>query len=97
MIKNSSTIVLPQWNAKLTELGLSMRIMPRDVSTRWNSTYNMLDFSIAYREALDALTADRNVKLWKFELHNDEWEAAEKLRDTLLVPCFLLIIFCLIF
>ena len=32
-IKNSFTILLPQWNTKLKELGLSIRMMPRDVST----------------------------------------------------------------
>ena len=34
--------------------------MPRDVSTRWNSTYDMLDFAITYRAALDKLTGDRD-------------------------------------
>jgi hypothetical protein len=87
-MKNSSTIILPQWNMKLKELGLSIRMMPRDVSTRWNSTYDMLDFSIAYRSALDSITANRGLNLRQFELDNEEWKAAEKLRDTLLV-CFI--------
>ena len=59
----------------------------RDVSTRWNSTYDMLDFSITYRSALDSMAANRDLNLRKFELDNEEWKAAEKLRDTLLV-CF---------
>ena len=86
-MKNSSTIILPQWNMKLKELGLGIRMMPRDVSTRWNSTYDMLDFSITYRSALDSMAANRDLSLRKFELDNEEWKAAEKLRDTLLV-CF---------
>ena len=59
--------------------------MPRDVSTRWNSTFDMLDFAISYHEAIDALTANRLLKLRRFELDNEEWEVAERLRDTLRV------------
>jgi hypothetical protein len=87
-MKNSSTIILPQWMDKLKELGLDIRIMPRDVSTRWNSTYDMLDFAVTYRSALDAMTANHGLNLRKFELDNEEWIAAEKLRDTLKV-CFI--------
>jgi hypothetical protein len=87
-MKNSSTIILPQWNLKLEELGLDIRMMPRDVSTRWNSTYDMLDFSIDYRSALDAMTANRGLNLRQYELDNEEWIVAEKLRDLLKV-CFI--------
>ena len=84
-IKNSSTILLPQWNAKLEELGLNVCIMPRDVSTRWNSTFNMLDFAINYRTALDAMTSNRDLSLRKYELEDNEWAIAEHLRDMLKV------------
>ena len=72
----------------LNEIGLPSRIMPCNVSTRWNSTFDMLDFAISYCEAIDALTANRLLKLWQFELDNEEWEVSEQLRDTLLV-CFI--------
>jgi hypothetical protein len=83
--------------AKLDELGLPPRMMPRDVSTRWNSTYDMLKFAITYRSALDAMTANRNLKLRNFELDNDEWNSAEKLRDTLRVRTFPLLLFSFLF
>ena len=49
----------------------------------------MLDFAITYRSALDATTANHGLNLRKFELDNEEWVAAEKLRDTLEV-CFII-------
>lgn len=57
--------------------------MPRDVSTRWNSTYDMLKFALDYRVALDAITGERDMKLWKYELKDTEWHIAGQLRDIL--------------
>jgi hypothetical protein len=82
-IKNSSTLLLPQWRTKLKELGMKVRIMPCDVSTRWNSTFDMLDFAIAYRAPLDDLASNRDFNLRKYELDDDEWAVAIHLRDTL--------------
>ncbi|KIL60458.1 hypothetical protein M378DRAFT_45632, partial [Amanita muscaria Koide BX008] len=48
-IVNSSTILLPAWKSTLRGLGLRERLMPCDVATRWNSTFDMLDFAIQYR------------------------------------------------
>jgi hypothetical protein len=58
-------------------------MMPRDVSTRWNSTFDMLDFSLTYRMAIDEITSNRDLNLRKHELQDDEWEIAENLRDSL--------------
>lgn len=60
-------------------------MMPRDVTTRWNSTYDMLEFAVEYREALDAITGDKEMKLRKYEMDNEEWEIARQLRDVLKV------------
>jgi hypothetical protein len=57
--------------------------MPRDVSTRWNSTFDMLNFAVDYRSAIDAMTANRDLSLRKYELADDEWIVAENLRDIL--------------
>jgi hypothetical protein len=59
-VKNSSTILLPEWNKVLKQLAegdkaLSLCIMPRDVSMRWNSTYDMLKFAYAYRDAINQM------------------------------------------
>ena len=57
--------------------------MPRDVSTHWNSTFDMLNFAIACRTALDDLTSNRDLNLCKYELEDDEWAVAINLRGTL--------------
>ncbi|KAF8808310.1 hypothetical protein BYT27DRAFT_7097125, partial [Phlegmacium glaucopus] len=84
-IKNSSTIILPQWLAKLEELGLKVRMMPRDVSTRWNSTFDMLNFALDYRVPINAITSNQDLNLHKYELEDDEWVVAKNLYDTLKV------------
>ena len=61
---------------------LKPNLIPRDVATRWNSTYDMLRFALKYRAAIDSVTADKSLKLRKYELDNDEWKIV---RDLVLV------------
>jgi hypothetical protein len=82
---HSSTKLLPAWERYLEELKLRVRMMPRDVSTRWNSTYDMLTFAVEYRKAIDAISADRGMELRQFELSEHEWGIAVQLRDVLKV------------
>ncbi|THV04134.1 hypothetical protein K435DRAFT_564101, partial [Dendrothele bispora CBS 962.96] len=58
-IINSTTKLLPAWKDILVELDLAEKMLPRDVSTRWNSTYDMTSVSCDYRTAIDAMTANR--------------------------------------
>ena len=62
--------------------------MPRDVATRWNSTFDMLAFAVKYRSAINDITAEKNANLRKYELDNDEWLIALQLHDTLKVCCY---------
>jgi hypothetical protein len=57
--------------------------MPRDVSTRWNSTFDMLQFALDHRVPIDEITSIRELNLRKYELQDDEWAVAETLHDTL--------------
>jgi hypothetical protein len=89
-IKNSTTIVLPQWFTVLRELKVAERMMPRDVKTRWNSTFDMLDFAVEHITAIDTITGDRDMKLRQYELSEDDWDIARQLRDVLKVRIFTL-------
>ena len=67
--------------------------MPRDVATRWNSTFDMLEFALLYRKPLDDLTNNREMKLRSYELSEEEWVIAEQLAGVLKVRCQALICF----
>ncbi|KIL56859.1 hypothetical protein M378DRAFT_88699, partial [Amanita muscaria Koide BX008] len=82
-IKNSSTILLPRWRIICKELALTVRMMPRDVKTRWNLTYDMLEFALEYRLALDKITDERSSNLQDYEMDKKEWKIAAELRDIL--------------
>ena len=80
-IKNSTTIILPRWNEVIekcaatgtsTTKNLTVRKMPRDVATRWNSTCNMLKFAFTYSEPINNITADRSMKIHQYELKDHE-------------------------
>jgi hypothetical protein len=66
-------------------------MMPRDVSTRWNSTFDMLEFTIKYRPAIDAITAACDFGLRQCELVPAEWKIASELQDVLKVSIHLLL------
>ena len=70
-------------------------MMPQDVSTRWNSTYDMLNFALEYRLALDAIAGERDMKLRKYELKDAEWVIAKQLQDVLKVNFRLILLYCL--
>ena len=62
-----------------------MRIMPHDVRTHWNSTYDMLKFALEYKEAIKMFTSDLKNDLCKFKLNDEEWGLVKELSNTLRV------------
>lgn len=43
----------------------------------------MLQFAVRYRIAIDIITADKSLKLRKFELDNDDWKIVHNLVSVL--------------
>ncbi|KAL1711435.1 hypothetical protein EV715DRAFT_174506, partial [Schizophyllum commune] len=84
-IINSSTILLPAWKETLEKLNMKIRFLPRDVRTRWNSTYDMLVSALLHRDAIDQMFRKEEVlkEIEAFELSRHEWRCAEQLRDAL--------------
>jgi hypothetical protein len=62
-------------------------MMPCNVSTWWNSTFDLLKFAIEYRPAIDTMTATWDFDLCKYELVPVEWKIAGELCEVLQV-CF---------
>jgi hypothetical protein len=69
----------------LKDMGLSERKLPRDVSTCWNSTYNMLSFAVDHKAAVNAMTGNAGNGLRAYEMDGEEWSYAEELCSVLKV------------
>ncbi|TFY82867.1 hypothetical protein EWM64_g1152 [Hericium alpestre] len=82
---HSTTKILPAWRAIVVEKNLADRLMPRDVSTRWNSTYNMLVFVVDYQHVIRVLVADDEYDLQQYMMFTNEWKIVQQLRDVLKV------------
>ena len=71
-MKDSTTIILPQWFTTLEDCNLAQRMMQHDVLTRWNSMYDMLEFAVEYQEAIDSITGNQRMKLRQYELSKED-------------------------
>ncbi|KAF8546756.1 hypothetical protein OG21DRAFT_1479622 [Imleria badia] len=80
---NSSTLLLPTWKMLLEELKQTISIMPCDVVTRWNLTFDLLEYALDHRKAVDKMTQDWDLGLRKFEMGDHEWVLVKQLRDML--------------
>ena len=67
-------------------------MMPRDVTTCWNSTYDMLKFALDYCSAFDELS-DQSLSLRPYELSKMEWRIVEDLCEVLKVCPYSILIF----
>lgn len=84
-VDHSSTILLPAYKKHTVEFKLPEKLIPRDVRTRWNSTYEMLSIAVEYRKVVDAMCADRDLDLRKYELTACEWTITRQLTEVLKV------------
>lgn len=79
------TKLLPAWHNILREQGRPVTNIPRDVATRWNSTFDMLAYVLKHRRAVDAMTQQRDLGLRDLELSDHEWLIVDQLRNVLKV------------
>ncbi|KAF8236979.1 hypothetical protein L208DRAFT_1249914, partial [Tricholoma matsutake] len=84
-IIHSTTIALPAWHTTCTAHKLPICLIPCDVKTHWNSTYDMAKAALKYRSAIDDITANKSLKLWKFKLNDDDWKIIGDLLQVLKV------------
>jgi hypothetical protein len=45
----------------------------------------MLEFALAFHEALGTITSNKDMKLQKYKMDDEEWEMANQLREVLKV------------
>ena len=75
---NSPTILLPAWKKLCAEEVMEERLIPRDVRTRWNSTYDTMRFILNYRSVVQRITT-RAYELTSVRLAEEEWDYLEQL------------------
>ncbi|KAF8973335.1 hypothetical protein BDZ97DRAFT_1649278, partial [Flammula alnicola] len=80
---NSTTLLLPAWAKCLEDLYIPYWIIPRDVQTHWNLTYDMLAFTYEHWKAINKFTGDRGNDLQQYELKENEWMVVKQLCDIL--------------
>ncbi|KAJ7140229.1 hypothetical protein C8R43DRAFT_892792, partial [Mycena crocata] len=82
-IPKSPTVILPLWRDTCLDMNLKPVLIPRDVSTRWNSTHDMLKIALQYREVVDVIVDHKKAGLRKFELEDEEWDSLADLFKVL--------------
>jgi hypothetical protein len=60
-------------------------MMPCDVRTRWNTTYDMLQFTYEYKDAINKITDMRKMKLQDYEIELHKWDIVKQLQDILAI------------
>ncbi|PBK81823.1 hypothetical protein ARMGADRAFT_860374, partial [Armillaria gallica] len=58
-IIHSSTILLPQWKEILDEDKLKQKILPQDISTCQNSTFDIITAFLEYKPAVKKTTTEQ--------------------------------------
>ncbi|KAE9398941.1 hypothetical protein BT96DRAFT_780970, partial [Gymnopus androsaceus JB14] len=72
-------IPLPSWRKAVAGSAFRNRTLPWDVSTCWNSTYDMLAAFIEMKEYVDIFLDSSSNGLTQYLLTDTEWKAVEDL------------------
>lgn len=84
-VVTSTTRLLPAWKECCRFHELPERLIPQDVRTRWNSTFDMLEVTLKYRAVYADMAASKENRLRQFELSDEDWDTALQLRKVLKV------------
>ncbi|KAJ3753646.1 hypothetical protein EV360DRAFT_53128 [Lentinula raphanica] len=82
-IIHSMTILLPKWREHIAGTEFKGQVLPRNVATRWNSTFDMLAAFLQMKEPIVKFLDCSSNGLSKYVLDNDKWEAVEGLVSVL--------------
>ncbi|KAF9226431.1 hypothetical protein BS17DRAFT_698806, partial [Gyrodon lividus] len=82
-IIRSTTIILPAWQIILCNLWMTVSLMPCDVVTHWNKTFDMLEYAWKHREAVDTVIQCSDLGLRRFKLTNHKWKFVKQLYSIL--------------
>ncbi|KAJ3742257.1 hypothetical protein EV360DRAFT_57808 [Lentinula raphanica] len=82
-IIHSTTNLLPKWRAHVSEMEFKDQVLPRDVATRWNSTFDMLSAFLQMKDLVSGFLDHSSYQLVEYILDDDEWEAIEGLVSVL--------------
>ena len=66
---------------------LPVLLIPHGVKTCWNSTYDMVKMTYRFCPAIDDITADKSLKLRRYDLDDDDWKVIGDLLGVLKL-CF---------
>ncbi|KAJ3752499.1 hypothetical protein EV360DRAFT_17820, partial [Lentinula raphanica] len=73
-IINSLTLLLSKWREQLLSTDFTDHTLLHDVSTRWNSTHNMLVSFLEMKEHINAFIDHSSYKLSEYTITDEEWE-----------------------
>lgn len=86
-------ILLPAWRVLKAEAGKPVKVLQRDVTTRWNSTHDMAYSALENKAEYNKITDSRDHGLQAYALSDDEWVIVEELVEVLKVSCLILFLF----
>ena len=69
----------------MNDLRMKITCMLRDIATWWNSLFDLLEYTLKHRKAIDLVTQQHELGMRDFELSDNEWEFVEQLHGVLKV------------
>ncbi|KAE9396505.1 hypothetical protein BT96DRAFT_780829, partial [Gymnopus androsaceus JB14] len=78
-IINSPTLLLPRWHELTAGTAFENRILPHNIATQWNSTYDMLKSFSEMKDLANKFLDSTSNGLAAYILSNEEWEAVDGL------------------